>query len=110
MLKSYLRIAASILARNKVYTAINVLGLALGVCGCIVIWLVGSYEMGFDRFHPDGDRIYRVVQGGKPAPDKDPNVIPPMPEAMRAGCSRRSGGEARSASERCWGLRRRILL
>jgi putative ABC transport system permease protein len=85
MLINYLRIAARILARNKLYTFINVLGLGLGVCGCIVIWLVGSYELSFDRSHPDGDRIYRVVQGGKPGPDKDANVIPPMPGAMRAG-------------------------
>ncbi len=83
MLKNYFRIATRILARNKLYTVINVLGLALGVCGCIVIWLVGSYEMSFDRFHPDGDRIYRVVRGGKPGEGKDPNVIPPMPAAMR---------------------------
>jgi putative ABC transport system permease protein len=84
MLRNYLRIAARILARNKLYTVINVLGLALGVCGCIVIWLVGSFERSFDRFHPDGDRIYRVVRGGKPGEQKDPNIIPPLPEAIRA--------------------------
>ncbi len=83
MFKNYFRIAMRILARNKLYTVINVLGLALGVCGCIVIWLVGSYEMSFDRFHPDGDRIYRVVGGGKPGERKDADVIPPMAEAMR---------------------------
>jgi putative ABC transport system permease protein len=64
MFKNYLRIAMRILARNKLYTVINVLGLALGVCGCIVIWLVGSYELSFDKFHPGGDRIYRVGGGG----------------------------------------------
>ena len=78
-----MRIAARILARNKFYTVINVLGLTLGVCGCIVIWLVGSFELSFDRFHPDGDRIYRVVGGGKPGEQKDPNIIPPMPAAIR---------------------------
>ncbi|HEV3414054.1 MAG TPA: ABC transporter permease [Puia sp.] len=77
MFKNYFRIAARILARNKLYTLINVLGLALGVCGCIVIWLVGSFEMSFDRFHPDGDRIYRVVGNNQGV------TIPPMPEAMR---------------------------
>ena len=85
MLRNYLRIAARILARNKLYTLINVLGLALGICGCIVIWLVGSYELSFDRFHPDGDRIYRIVRGGMPGEQKDPNIIPPLPEAIRAG-------------------------
>jgi putative ABC transport system permease protein len=77
MLKNYFRIAARILARNKLYTLINVLGLALGVCGCIVIWLVGRYEMSFDRFHPDGDRIYRVCSG------YTAEVLPPVPDAIR---------------------------
>ena len=77
MLHNYFRIATRILARNKLYTTINVLGLALGICGCLVIWLVGSYEMSFDRFHPGGDRIYRVGTGGTA------EVLPPMPDAFR---------------------------
>jgi putative ABC transport system permease protein len=44
MLKNYFRIATRILARNKLYTTINVLGLALGICGCMIIWLVGSLK------------------------------------------------------------------
>lgn len=85
MLRTYLRIAARILARNKIYTIINVLGLALGVCTCIIIWLVDSSELSFDSFHPDGDRIYRVVLG--PGEPKVPMILPPMPEAMRATVS-----------------------
>jgi putative ABC transport system permease protein len=81
MFKNYLRIAARILVRNKLYTVINVLGLALGVCGCIVIWQVSSFELSFDRFHPDGDRIYRVVAG---AGQDEAEVLPPIPEAMRS--------------------------
>ncbi len=76
MLKNYFRIATRILARNKLYTTINVLGLALGICGCMIIWLVGSYEMSFDRFHPDGERIYRVGFWNA-------QVLPPMPDAIR---------------------------
>jgi putative ABC transport system permease protein len=83
MLRNYFRIATRILARNKLYTVINVLGLALGVCGCIVIWLVGSFEMSFDRFHPGGDRIYRVVGSPKNPVFQWSVAIPPMPEAMR---------------------------
>jgi putative ABC transport system permease protein len=82
MLSNYFRIATRILARNKLYTVINVLGLALGVCGCIVIWLVGSFEMSFDRFHPNGDRIYRVVGSPKGFLQWS-QAIPPLPESMR---------------------------
>jgi putative ABC transport system permease protein len=83
MLRNYFRVAARILMRNKLYTVINVLGLALGVCGCIVIWLVGSFEMSFDRFHPDGNRIYRVVGSPKNPVFQWSVAIPPMPETMR---------------------------
>jgi putative ABC transport system permease protein len=83
MLKNYFRIARRILAKNKLYTTINVLGLAIGICGCMIIWVVGSYEMSFDRIHPDGNRIYRVGGGGKPGEEKLAEVLPPMPGAIR---------------------------
>jgi putative ABC transport system permease protein len=82
--KNYFRIATRILGRNKLYTVINVLGLALGVCGCIVIWLVGSYEMSFDRFHPGADRIYRVV-GDPKGWLQWSQAIPPLPAVEAIG-------------------------
>jgi putative ABC transport system permease protein len=57
MLKNYWRI----IARNKIYSTINVLGLALGICGCVVLYLITDYEFSFDRHRPDGERIYRIV-------------------------------------------------
>lgn len=61
MIKNYWRIAWRNIARNKVYTFINILGLALGICGCLVLFLITHYEFSFDRDHRDGDRIYRIV-------------------------------------------------
>ena len=61
MIKNYFIIAWRNISRHKVYTAINVLGLALGICACIVIYLMTSYDLGFDKFHPDKERIYRIV-------------------------------------------------
>jgi len=61
MFKSYLKIAWRNIKRQKVYTIINVLGLSLGLCGCIVIYVISSYEFSFDDFHPDKKRIYRVM-------------------------------------------------
>ena len=61
MLKNYFKIAWRNIVRQKAYTAINVLGLALGICACVVIYLITNYELSFDRFHPDSDRIYRIV-------------------------------------------------
>lgn len=46
---------------KKLYTVINILGLSIGLCACMVIFLIARYDLGFDRFHPDADRIYRIV-------------------------------------------------
>jgi putative ABC transport system permease protein len=61
MLKNYFKIAFRNIKRQKLYTAINILGLSLGLCACIVIYVIGSYEFSFDRFHPGSERIYRVM-------------------------------------------------
>jgi len=47
--------------RQRWYSLIHVLGLAVGICVCIVIYLIGRYELSFDNFHPDANRIYRIV-------------------------------------------------
>ena len=81
MLKNYFTVAWRTLVRNKVYSIFNVLGLALGICACLVIYLLTSYEFSFDTFHPDRNRIYCVdagMNGGHW------NCVPgPMPPAMR---------------------------
>jgi len=61
MIKNYFKIAWRNIYRHKVYTTINVLGLALGICACIVVYLITSFELSFDKFHPDKERIYRIV-------------------------------------------------
>lgn len=61
MFKNYFRTAWRNMAHNKAYSVINILGLALGICACIVIYLITSFEFSFDKFHPGGDRIYRIV-------------------------------------------------
>jgi ABC-type antimicrobial peptide transport system permease subunit len=61
MIRNYFKIAWRTMTRQKSYTTINVLGLGFGVCACMVIFLITQYEFSFDKFHPDGDRIYRIV-------------------------------------------------
>lgn len=63
MLQNYFKIAWRNVVRHKAYTIINVLGLALGICACIVIYLITNHEFSFDRFHPDKNRIYRITGG-----------------------------------------------
>jgi hypothetical protein len=61
MLTNYLRIAWRNIRKQPVYSTINVLGLAIGICACTVVYLIATFDLGFDRFHPDKDRIYRIV-------------------------------------------------
>lgn len=61
MLLNFLKIALRNIRNHRVYSIVNILGLALGICSCLVIYLVVSYEFSFDRFLPDRDRIYRIV-------------------------------------------------
>ncbi|MCW3118973.1 MAG: FtsX-like permease family protein [Chitinophagaceae bacterium] len=61
MLKSYFTIAVRTLLKNKAFTAINILGLSIGISASLVIYLLTNYHFTFDKFEKDGDRIYRVV-------------------------------------------------
>jgi len=61
MIANYLKIAWRNITRNGVYTTINILGLAMGICTCISIYVITSYELSFDTFHPDKQRIYRIM-------------------------------------------------
>ncbi|MGH7596799.1 MAG: ABC transporter permease [bacterium] len=61
MLKNYLKIALRNLLKYKTYSAINISGLALGLCSSILILLFVRDELNYDTFHEKVGRIYRVV-------------------------------------------------
>lgn len=60
MLKSFFISALRNLKRNKLYAAINILGLSLGVACCLVIFVIVKYETSFDDYHSKASRIYRI--------------------------------------------------
>ena len=60
MLRIYLLPAWKSLSRNLAYSFITISGLSIGICACIIIYIVASYEFSFDDFHPAGNRIYRL--------------------------------------------------
>lgn len=61
MLKNYIKIASRNLARFKVYSLINITGLVLGLTAGVLISVYVLDEIGYDDFHKNGDRIYKVV-------------------------------------------------
>lgn len=61
MIKNFFSIALRTLWNNRVFSAINILGLSIGISASLVIFLLVQYEFSFDKQHPGGERIYRVV-------------------------------------------------
>ena len=60
MIKNYLKIAIRNIKRHKMYSFINILGLAIGIACCLLIMLYIQDELSYDRFHKNADRIYRI--------------------------------------------------
>jgi putative ABC transport system permease protein len=60
MFKNYIKTAFRSLYKNKGFTAINILGLALGLATCLLIVLYVVDELSYDRYNTKADRIYRV--------------------------------------------------
>ena len=61
MLKNYFITALRIFRRNKAFATINILGLSIGICAALVIFLIVQFEFSYDKAEPDSNRIYRVV-------------------------------------------------
>ena len=61
MIKNYFKIAFRNLWRHRVFSFINIMGLAVGMTACFLIFLYVRFELSYDSFHSKADRIYRVV-------------------------------------------------
>lgn len=60
MLKMYLKTAFRSLKRNKLFSGLNVFGLAIGMAGAILISILLQYMLSYDRFHKDEDQLYVI--------------------------------------------------
>jgi putative ABC transport system permease protein len=65
MIRNYLKIAFRNLVKNKVFSAINILGLSAGLATCLLIMLYIFDENGYDKHHSGADRIFRVAASVK---------------------------------------------
>ena len=61
MYRNYIKTALRNLGRNKTYSILNILGLAIGMAAFLLIFLVVQFETSFDNFHPKKDSIYRIT-------------------------------------------------
>ena len=79
MLKTYIKLAFRSLVKNKVFSFINVIGLAIGLTCCLLITMYIYQELGYDTQHKNGNRLYQLgtisIQEGK----EDRNATTPAP-------------------------------
>ncbi len=62
LINNFVKIAFRNLLKNRAFSFINILGLSIGIACFLLIFLFLRFEFGFDRFHDNTDRIYRVIK------------------------------------------------
>lgn len=84
MLQNYFKITLRNIRKHKMFSAINIFGMSIGIAACLLILLYVTDELSYDRFHTHADRIYQVGLQAKIG-DQDlavANTCPPMAEAL----------------------------
>ncbi len=61
MLKNYIKTAFRSLVKQKVYSVINIMGLAVSITACLLIVIYVKHELSYDKFFANSDRIYKMV-------------------------------------------------
>ncbi|PVH26169.1 ABC transporter permease [Sphingobacterium corticibacter] len=87
MIKNYIKIAWRNLLKNKGYSSINILGLAIGLACCLLVVLYIQDELSFDHYHAKKERIYRVVHDWKEKNGEETHQIwgnAPVGDALQA--------------------------
>ena len=62
MLTNYFKLAWRNIKRHKAYSGINIIGLAIGIAACLLILQYVSFELSYENFQTNKDRIYRIEQ------------------------------------------------
>ena len=61
MIKNYIKIAIRNIIKHKGFSAINIIGLAIGIACSILILVFVSHELSYDKYHEKADRTYRIA-------------------------------------------------
>ncbi|MFC2163566.1 ABC transporter permease [Acidobacteriota bacterium] len=76
MIKNYVKIALRNIKNHKIYSFINIMGLAIGMACCILILLWVQDELSYDKFHENYNDIYRTI------PELNDNMVSANPLAL----------------------------
>src|SRR5690606_33287808 len=79
MLHNYLRIAWRTLRRDKLFAALNIVGLAIGITAVLLIYIHVQDELSYDAHHPKAEHIYRIQAHYQFGDTKDDFGITPFP-------------------------------
>ena len=98
MIKNYFKIALRNIQKNQLYSAINILGLVIGLAACLLIGIYITHELGYDKFNKNANRIvggfefqkaeadgrtaWRVVAIESPPLTPSPPFTPPVEETV----------------------------
>ena len=87
MIRNYFKIAWRNIWKNKLFSAINIVSLAIGLSASFVIGLMIYHDFSFDNFHPNKDRIYRLVSEFESPEGSDgfSGVNVPLKKTVKAG-------------------------
>lgn len=90
MIRNYLKVAFRNLTKHKFYSAINILGLSVGIASVLLMALYVQYELSYDKHVPDADRIYRItmqaslsgqdIEAATATPHLAPTLLEEFPE------------------------------
>ena len=81
MIKNYFKTAWRNLWRNKVFSAINIFGLSIGLACCILMFLFIQHELSYDKFNVNAKNIYRIFSIPVDSKDKKELAVTPAPWA-----------------------------
>jgi putative ABC transport system permease protein len=62
MFRNYFRTALKNLRNNRLYSFVNITGFSIGIASCMLIFLYIQYELSYDRYNKNADRIYRLTE------------------------------------------------
>lgn len=65
MIKNYFKTALRTITKNKMYSFINILGLTIGLCACMIVATVVVDDLSYDKHWSKGDDLYRIISVNK---------------------------------------------
>ena len=78
MIRNYIKTALRSLQKYRTHAIINIMGLSLGIGGCLVLMLYLRHQLQFEAHWPDADRTYLVTTSAKPQGERTYSVGTPL--------------------------------